>query len=195
VNESGPGHEINLKDVVNLVLEHDLETFGQTCRWPENAKHRSLRKENNLSLSGLGKVNSYEGCLGTVGSRAGSYALIAGRAEKRCGRRHNGCGHLWPPFQRVRFHLHTSTTFCLLKSAHGKCGREALRPRIPPACDIVIVAYLGESAMNLILIILILLLLFGGGGGYYYGGPMVGSGIGGVLLVILIVYLLVGRRG
>jgi|HubBroStandDraft_6_1064221.scaffolds.fasta_scaffold1792605_1 hypothetical protein len=36
--------------------------------------------------------------------------------------------------------------------------------------------------MNLILIILILLLLFGGGGGYYYGGPMVGSGIGGVLL-------------
>jgi len=37
--------------------------------------------------------------------------------------------------------------------------------------------------MNLILIILILLLLFGGGGGYYYGGPMVGSGIGGVLLI------------
>jgi hypothetical protein len=37
--------------------------------------------------------------------------------------------------------------------------------------------------MNIILIIIILLLLFGGGGGYYYGGPVVGSGIGGVLLV------------
>ena len=48
--------------------------------------------------------------------------------------------------------------------------------------------------MNLILIILILLLLFGGGGGYYYGGPIVGSGIGGVRLIILVVYLLVGRR-
>ena len=44
--------------------------------------------------------------------------------------------------------------------------------------------------MNIILIIIILLLLFGGGGGYYYGGPMVGSGIGGVLLVVLIVYFL-----
>ena len=26
--------------------------------------------------------------------------------------------------------------------------------------------------------------MFGGGGGYYYGGPVVGSGIGGVLLVV-----------
>jgi hypothetical protein len=48
--------------------------------------------------------------------------------------------------------------------------------------------------MNLVLLILILLLLFGGGGGYYYGGPYVGSGIGTVFAIILIVYLLMGRR-
>jgi hypothetical protein len=48
--------------------------------------------------------------------------------------------------------------------------------------------------MNLVLLILILLLVFGGGGGYYYGGPMVGSGIGGLFLIVLIVWLLMGRR-
>jgi hypothetical protein len=40
----------------------------------------------------------------------------------------------------------------------------------------------------------ILLLLFGGGGGYYYGGPMVRGGIGGLVLIVLGIYLLVGRR-
>jgi hypothetical protein len=55
--------------------------------------------------------------------------------------------------------------------------------------------YAEDSLMNLILIILVLLLLFGGGGGYYYGGPMVGTGIGGLLLVVLLIYLFMGRRG
>jgi hypothetical protein len=41
--------------------------------------------------------------------------------------------------------------------------------------------------MNLVLIVLILLLLLGGGGGYYYGGPVIGSGIGGLLLIVLVV--------
>jgi hypothetical protein len=48
--------------------------------------------------------------------------------------------------------------------------------------------------MSLILIVLLLLLVFGGGGGYYYGGPRVGTGIGGLILVVLIVWLLVGAR-
>ena len=48
--------------------------------------------------------------------------------------------------------------------------------------------------MSLILIVLLLLLVFGGGGGYYYGGPRVGTGIGGLLLVVLIAWLLVGAR-
>ena len=48
--------------------------------------------------------------------------------------------------------------------------------------------------MSLILIVLLLLLVFGGGGGFYYGGPRVGTGIGGLILVLLIVWLLVGSR-
>ena len=48
--------------------------------------------------------------------------------------------------------------------------------------------------MSLILIVLQLLLVFGGGGGFYYGGPRVGTGIGGLILVPLIVWLLVGNH-
>ena len=48
--------------------------------------------------------------------------------------------------------------------------------------------------MNLLLIILVILLLFGGGGFYGYStlGPGFGGGIGlgGILLIILVVYLL-----
>lgn len=50
-------------------------------------------------------------------------------------------------------------------------------------------------SMNLLIILLILLLLFGGGG-FYYGGPVYGgSGLGFVLLVIIIIYLVGGFRG
>jgi len=46
--------------------------------------------------------------------------------------------------------------------------------------------------MNLLLIILILLLLFGGGG-FYFGGPVIGgSGLGLILAICLVVYLLGG---
>jgi len=48
--------------------------------------------------------------------------------------------------------------------------------------------------MSLILVVLLVLLVLGGGGGYYYGGPRVGTGIGGLLLVILLVWFLTGAR-
>jgi hypothetical protein len=48
--------------------------------------------------------------------------------------------------------------------------------------------------MNPFLLIIIFLLLFGGGG-FYIGGPMIGgSGIGLILLICLIVYLMGGLR-
>jgi hypothetical protein len=49
--------------------------------------------------------------------------------------------------------------------------------------------------MNPLVLIIILLLLFGGGG-FYIGGPVYGgSGIGLILLICVIVYLLGGFRG
>ena len=52
----------------------------------------------------------------------------------------------------------------------------------------------GRATMRLILIIVILVLLLGGGGfGYSRYGYRGGVGIGGIKLIILIVYLLVGR--
>jgi Protein of unknown function (DUF3309) len=47
--------------------------------------------------------------------------------------------------------------------------------------------------MDVILIVLILFLLFGGGFGYRRWGYSGGLGIGGILLIVLIVYLLVGH--
>jgi hypothetical protein len=50
------------------------------------------------------------------------------------------------------------------------------------------------TAMNILLLILVLLLLFGGGG-FYFGGPVIGgSGLGLVLVICLVVYLLGGFR-
>jgi hypothetical protein len=49
-------------------------------------------------------------------------------------------------------------------------------------------------AMNLLIIVIVLILLFGGGG-FYIGGPIFGgSGLGLVLLICLIIYLLGGFR-
>jgi hypothetical protein len=48
--------------------------------------------------------------------------------------------------------------------------------------------------MNLLLVLLVLLLLFGGGG-FYFGGPIVGgSGIGLILAICLVIYLVGGFR-
>jgi hypothetical protein len=48
--------------------------------------------------------------------------------------------------------------------------------------------------MNLIIVLLVLLLLFGGGG-FYFGGPVIGgSGIGLLLLICLIVFVMGGFR-
>jgi hypothetical protein len=48
--------------------------------------------------------------------------------------------------------------------------------------------------MNTLLLVIILLLLLGGGG-FYFGGPVYGgSGLGLVLLICLIVFLMGGFR-
>jgi len=54
----------------------------------------------------------------------------------------------------------------------------------------------------LILIVVVLLVVFGGGGSYYYGssagwGPSHYGGIGivGLLLIVFVVWLLLGRGG
>jgi hypothetical protein len=50
------------------------------------------------------------------------------------------------------------------------------------------------TGMNLLLLVVVLLLLFGGGG-FYFGGPIIGgSGLGLVLAICLVVYLLGGFR-
>jgi uncharacterized membrane protein YccC len=50
------------------------------------------------------------------------------------------------------------------------------------------------AGMNILLLMLVLLLLFGGGG-FYFGGPVIGgSGLGLVLAICLVVYLLGGFR-
>ena len=50
------------------------------------------------------------------------------------------------------------------------------------------------AGMNVLLFILVLVLLFGGGG-FYFGGPVIGgSGIGLILAVCLVIYLLGGFR-
>jgi hypothetical protein len=52
----------------------------------------------------------------------------------------------------------------------------------------------GVADMGLILLIVVLLILFGGGfgyhGGYAWGGPSLG--LGGLLLIILVIWLLSG---
>jgi Sec-independent protein translocase protein TatA len=47
--------------------------------------------------------------------------------------------------------------------------------------------------MDLILVVIVILLLFGGGLGYSRWGYQGGIGIGGILLIALVIYLLVGR--
>ena len=50
------------------------------------------------------------------------------------------------------------------------------------------------NAMNILLLLVVLLLLFGGGG-FYFGGPVIGgSGIGLLLAICLVVYLVGGFR-
>jgi hypothetical protein len=52
-------------------------------------------------------------------------------------------------------------------------------------------------SLSVILLIIVLVIVFGGGGYYGYGnyGPAFGGGIGivGLLVIILVVYLLLGR--
>ena len=51
------------------------------------------------------------------------------------------------------------------------------------------------KAMNILLLVVVLLLMFGGGG-FYFGGPVIGgSGLGLILLICLVIYLMGGFRG
>jgi hypothetical protein len=51
-----------------------------------------------------------------------------------------------------------------------------------------------RGAMNILLLMLVLLLLFGGGG-FYFGGPVIGGGgLGLILAICLVIYLLGGFR-
>ena len=50
------------------------------------------------------------------------------------------------------------------------------------------------AGMNILLLMVVLLLLFGGGG-FYFGGPVIGgSGLGLLLMICLVVFLLGGFR-
>ena len=72
--------------------------------------------------------------------------------------------------------------------ADGNVGRVRRRPHWNGA------ALCYRAAMNLIIVLLVLILLFGGGG-FYFGGPVIGgSGIGLLLLIGLIIYVLGGFR-
>ena len=62
-----------------------------------------------------------------------------------------------------------------------------------PMATVATVGYF--TGMNTLLIIFVLLLLFGGGGGFYFGGPVIGgSGLGLILLICLVVFLMGGFR-
>ena len=50
------------------------------------------------------------------------------------------------------------------------------------------------TGMNILLLMVVLLLLFGGGG-FYFGGPVIGgSGLGLILAICLVIYLMGGFR-
>ena len=68
----------------------------------------------------------------------------------------------------------------------GHCENTARINHAPPAKQ-------ESNRMDLILIILIILLLFGGGFGYRRYGHRGGIGIGGILLLILVLYLIFGH--
>jgi hypothetical protein len=88
-----------------------------------------------------------------------------------------------------------SGSFGLLTTDDGKRGAAVWRGRRvgkDPIGPVAAECYL--ATMGLILLILILLILFGGGG-FYFGGPIFGGGgIGLILLICLIVYLMGGFR-
>jgi hypothetical protein len=70
--------------------------------------------------------------------------------------------------------------------AIGAEGASGTEPQVRPR---------DHAGMNQLLLVIILLILLGGGG-FYWGGPMYGgSGLGLVLLICLIIFLMGGFRG
>lgn len=67
--------------------------------------------------------------------------------------------------------------------SEGLFGRPSSNPRT------------GEIITSTLLIILILLLLFGGGGGYYAYNTYGGTGLGGVLGTVVVIFLILWLLG
>ena len=86
---------------------------------------------------------------------------------------------------------------CRAGSPAGRGAQDCSTPACSALgeCPIGIVAAVRYgAAMNLILLVVVLILLFGGGG-FYVGGPIVGgSGLGLVLLICLVIFLMGGFR-
>ena len=92
------------------------------------------------------------------------------------------------PFRGRSARTHWSLFWSAARSATPRAGGFTDDGR-PASCE----GTSTEERMDLILIILVLFLLFGGGFGYRRWGYGGGIGIGGILLIVLVVYLLVGR--
>jgi hypothetical protein len=74
----------------------------------------------------------------------------------------------------------------------GDGGRFSFSMGRTPHSNRAVLGYV--SGMNILLLMVVLLLLFGGGG-FYFGGPVIGgSGLGLVLLICLVVFLMGGFR-
>jgi hypothetical protein len=72
------------------------------------------------------------------------------------------------------------------KAPPGSAWGEHPMATIPAMCD--------SEVMNALLIIIVLLLLFGGGG-FYLGGPAIGGGgLGLILVICLLIYVMGGFR-
>ena len=94
----------------------------------------------------------------------------------------------WPLAVALTLNSQHSTLNHLPAPASGVCRRVGLHPIAVWRRRVIL------PAMNILLIMVVLLLLFGGGG-FYFGGPVIGgSGLGLVLLICLVVYLMGGFR-
>jgi hypothetical protein len=78
------------------------------------------------------------------------------------------------------------------KNIPGVPNRPMTKAGLYPMGNPAMAGYL--AAMNILLLVVVLLLLFGGGG-FYFGGPVIGgSGLGLLLLICLVVFLMGGFR-
>jgi hypothetical protein len=96
-------------------------------------------------------------------------------------------------WQRSKLHFWPSISFLADAFRHGalhliQLSRVFLRRHLGKKDD----SLLSTKGMNMLLILLVLLLLVGDG--FYFGGPVIGGGIGLILLTCLIIYIMGGFR-